>query len=103
MNIATQLKNSLSSMTPKANAADKGVATVTKFPGTRDPGQLRLLDALLSSSLGLKREEVDNIAGTTDGHDIVHGLRNLGLEIPCEFVQREYRDGEACHSGRYVL
>lgn len=50
------------------------------------------------------REEVDRIAGASNGPQVISELRtNIGLDIPCERIERTDRDGRPCRPGRYFL
>jgi hypothetical protein len=51
----------------------------------------------------IMREELDEIAGCSNGPELVAGLRRKGLEVPCERITRIDRDGKQCRPGRYEL
>lgn len=61
----------------------------------------RALLALMNG--GVMRENLDSIAGCSNGPALVAGLRSKGLSIPCERVERYDKDGNACYPGRYSL
>lgn len=61
----------------------------------------RALRALLSGPV--MREDVDRIAGASNGPAVIRQLRRQGLEIRCEVVKRIDRDGKACRPGRYSI
>lgn len=71
------------------------------FPGTSNPRQLRVLSALRKRPL--HRCEVDDIAGCSNGPELVAALREKGLELPCERIQFIDRDGRLCRPGVYSL
>lgn len=72
-----------------------------KFTGPETLRQGRLLAALLEGPLS--REQVDRIAGASNGPQVVLELRRLGLDIPCERVPCVDRDGAYGRRGSYSL
>lgn len=77
------------------------VNTHRKFTGTNNPRHLRVLQVLLSRPL--TREQLDKVAGCSNGPDVVNNLRRRGLGIPCERIYFKDRDGKACRPGVYSL
>lgn len=73
----------------------------SRFIGTHNKRHLRVLAVLLVRQLF--REELDKIAGCSNGPDLVAELRRRGLEIPCEPVMRMDKDGKPCRPGVYSL
>lgn len=71
------------------------------FHGTRNPRHLRAIQALTAGPV--MREQLDRIAGASNGPELVSELRRLGLCVPCERVKRRDRDGRPCRPGRYSL
>lgn len=71
------------------------------FAGTDNPRHLRALRALLDGPL--LREELDDIAGCSNGPDLIDQLRCRGLEIPCQRLNCTDRDGKPCRPGKYSL
>jgi len=71
------------------------------FAGTANPRHLRALHALLLRPR--TREEIDEIAGCSNGPALIAVLRRLGLKIPCTPFEMEDRDGRTCHPGVYHL
>ena len=70
--------------------------------GDTHPREARLIRALLQGPL--MREEVDRIAGVSNGPDLVMNVRNsIGLKIDCERLSFIDRDGRRCRPGRYSL
>ena len=73
----------------------------SRFLGTQNKRHLRALADLLVRPLF--REELDKIAGCSNGPELVAELRRRGLEIPCEPVKRLDKDGKPCRPGVYSL
>ncbi|WP_322059185.1 hypothetical protein [Paraburkholderia sp. J63] len=71
------------------------------FAGTDNPRHLRVLQALMRRSM--PREEVDRVAGASNGPDLIFDLRGKGLEIPCAKVPCIDRDGIEVERGIYAL
>jgi len=69
------------------------------FQGTDSPRKLRILQRLFKSPV--TREEVDIIAGASNGPDEILQLRELGLELPCYRLKVFDRDGEQVCRGLY--
>ncbi|KVD37564.1 hypothetical protein WI84_13870 [Burkholderia ubonensis] len=69
------------------------------FAGTDNPRHLRVLHALMRRPM--PREEVDRVAGCSNGPDLIFDLRDKGLEIPCVKVACVDRDGLAVERGIY--
>jgi hypothetical protein len=70
-----------------------------KFTGTYNPRHLRVLVALLLRPRS--REELDRIAGCSNGPDLVSDLRKMGLELPCARTPCIDRDGFEVKRGIY--
>ncbi len=66
-----------------------------------NPRQQRLLQRLLLGPAS--REEVDRIAGASNGPGVVSGLRTRGLVIPCKRSKSMDSDGRVCWPGAYRL
>ncbi|KVU30536.1 hypothetical protein WK65_04360 [Burkholderia ubonensis] len=73
--------------------------TQRDFTGTANPRHLRVLHALMRRPM--PREEVDRVAGCSNGPDLIFDLRDKGLEIPCVKVACVDRDGLAVERGIY--
>lgn len=69
------------------------------FAGTANPRHLRILAALLTRAR--PREEIDRIAGASNGPDAVRELRERGLLVPCERTPCYDRDGREVMRGVY--
>lgn len=63
----------------------------TKFSGTDNPRHLRVIQALMTRPL--PREQLDEIAGASNGPELVAELRRRGLETPCTLTRKKDRDG----------
>ena len=83
------------------DTGDFTVRAASKFTGTDNPRHLRVLRALMPHSL--RREEIDSIAGASNGPELVAELRRRGLEMPCYRVPVLDRDGFVVRIGIYAL
>lgn len=72
-----------------------------KFTGTENPRELRAILELLRRSLW--REEVDTVAGASNGPDVIAQIRAKGLELPCKLITITDRDGKKVRAGLYSL
>ena len=72
-----------------------------KFTGTDNPRHLRVIISALVRSR--KREEIDRIAGASNGPELIAELRRRGLEFPCDRVPAIDRDGYLTRPGVYHL
>jgi len=63
----------------------------TKFLGTDNPRHLRTIQALMTRPL--PREQLDQVAGASNGPELVAELRRRGLETPCTRTKKKDRDG----------
>jgi hypothetical protein len=72
-----------------------------KFSGTENPRHLRAILELLRRKVW--REDLDAVAGASNGSELVAQLRRLGLEVPCDRVLCTDRDGKETRPGRYSL
>ena len=68
---------------------------------TRNVRHLRVIAALLKEPR--RREEIDRIAGCSNGPQIIAIFRKFGLDIPCERISLLDRDGHRCSPGVYHL
>jgi hypothetical protein len=62
-----------------------------KFAGTDNPRHLRVIQALMTRPL--PREQLDDVAGASNGPELVAELRRRGLETPCTKTKKKDRDG----------
>jgi len=84
-----------------ADTEDSTAKTASKFTGTDNPRHLRVIQSTLIRSR--KREEIDRIAGCSNGPELVAELRRRGLEFPCARVPAIDRDGYLIKYGVYSL
>lgn len=78
--------------------------TPVKFSGTDNPRYLRAIHALQVRPV--PREQLDRIAGCSNGPALIAELRDLGLGkhgLPCTMVPDYDRDGCAIRRGGYSL
>lgn len=68
---------------------------------TDNPRHLRAIRLLMIRPV--KREELDKVAGCSNGPELVAELRRRGLEITCTRVVCLDRDGRECRPGIYHL
>ncbi len=87
-----------------------GIATAPRiesplsFSGTDNPRHLRVLAALLCRPR--RREDIDRIAGCSNGPELIAELRRRGLgknHLRCERISFIDRDGKPCQPGVYSL
>lgn len=74
-------------------------ARARRFAGTDNPRHLRVIHAGLVRAR--KREEIDRIAGASNGPELIAELRRRGLRIPCQRVPGIDRDGYPIKFGVY--
>jgi hypothetical protein len=84
---------------PTPQKAESSALNSVKFTGTNNPRHLRVIPALMARPR--RREDIDDVAGCSNGPDLISDLRNLGLDIPCERIKFFDRDGKACRPGVY--
>ena len=90
--------------TPRPAKAEQSAPSKRKFTGTDNPRHLRVIDALLCRPR--RREDIDSIAGCSNGPDLIAELRRRGLgeeHLPCKRIQFIDRDGFTCRPGVYSL
>ena len=75
--------------------------TEAEFLGTDNPRHLRVIQAVTVRPV--PREELDRVAGCSNGPALVADLRDLGLEMPCTRTKKVDRDLFACWPGVYHL
>ena len=85
--------------TPDPTKAESSAPSRPKFTGTDNPRHLRFIAAVLVRPR--RREDVDSIAGCSNGPELVAELRRRGLEVPCERIRFIDRDGYPCRPGVY--
>ena len=84
---------------PKDTTGDAGKRS--QFTGTTNKRHLRVVVALVHRIRS--REEIDRIAGASNGPEVIAELRRRGLDIPCARVSCCDRDGEEVKRGIYSL
>ncbi|SIQ85039.1 hypothetical protein SAMN05421778_10550 [Sphaerotilus natans] len=72
-----------------------------QFTGTANPRHLRVIVAL--GHRMRSREDIDRIAGASNGPEVIAELRRRGLDIPCDRVPCYDRDGREVKRGIYSL
>ena len=87
--------------TPDPTKAESSAPNSQNFTGTDNPRHLRAMHALLRRPR--RRDDVDTIAGCSNGPDLIAELRRRGLSIPCERIKFIDRDGYLCRPGVYSL
>lgn len=71
----------------------------THFTGTDNPRHLRVIQALMTRPL--PREQLDRVAGASNGPELVAELRRRGLELECTRTKKKDRDLFDCFPGVY--
>ncbi len=79
----------------------KDTLKFTYFRGTSNPRHLRVIQALMVRPR--RREDIDAIAGCSNGPDLIADLRALWLDIPCTRINFIDRDGLPCRPGIYSI
>ena len=74
-------------------------AKPARFIGTVNPRHLRTIQALMTRPI--TREHLDQIAGCSNGPELVAELRRRGLEVPCARTKKKDRDLFDCWPGVY--
>lgn len=84
-----------------ADIKDSTTKPASRFFGTDNPRHMRVIVAAMARAR--KREELDRIAGCSNGPELVAELRRRGLEFPCVRVPAFDRDGKLTRPGIYNL
>lgn len=92
--------------TPRSTKAEQSAAGQGRreFIGTDNPRHLRALAVLLRRPV--PREQIDSIAGCSNGPALISDLRDRGLgddHLPCKRIKFIDRDGNVCRPGVYSL
>lgn len=85
--------------TPDPTKAESSAQNKREFTGTDNPRHLRAISALMRRPL--RREDVDSIAGCSNGPELIAELRRRGLDLPCVRIRFIDRDGYPCRPGVY--
>jgi hypothetical protein len=88
-------------LTLGADTQDSTAQARRTFAGTANPRYLRVIQALMIRPR--KREEIDRIAGASNGPDLIGRLRDLGLELKCIRTPGIDRDGYRIRFGVYAF
>lgn len=80
---------------------DSGTQVRRRFTGTDNPRYLRVMQSLMLRPR--KREDIDRIAGASNGPDLISKLCGLGVEIKCKRTPGIDRDGRPIRFGIYEL
>lgn len=88
-------------LTLGAETQDSTSQTKRTFTGTDNPRHLRVIHALLIRAR--KRDEIDRIAGASNGPELMAELRRRGLRAKCHRVPGIDRDGFSIKFGVYEL
>lgn len=82
-----------------ADTKDSTSKAKRKFTGTSNPRHLRVINSLMKRPR--KREEIDSIAGASNGPELIAELRRRGLCAPCQRTPGIDRDGYPIKFGVY--
>jgi|SRR5450830_1078539 len=83
------------------DTGDFTARAANKFTGTDNPRHLRVIQSLMIRPR--KREEIDSIAGASNGPELVAELRRRGLRFRCVRTPGIDRDGYPIKFGVYEL
>jgi hypothetical protein len=72
-----------------------------RFTGTTNPRHLRTIQALMTRPI--TREQLDQLAGCSNGPELVAELRRRGLELLCTRTKKKDCDLFDCWPGVYHL
>ena len=84
-----------------SDEANGKAAAAARFLGTDNPRHLRVIQALMTRPL--PREQLDRVAGCSNGPDLVAELRRRGLKAPCTRTKKQDGDGFDVLPGVYHL
>ena len=84
-----------------ASTKDSTAKAARKFTGTDNPRHLRVIQSAMIRSR--KREEIDSIAGASNGPALIAELRRRGLRFRCHRTPGIDRDGYPIKFGIYEL
>lgn len=79
----------------------KHSTSTAQFSGTDNPRHLRVIHSLIIRAR--KREEIDHIAGASNGPELIAELRRRGLHAKCSRTPGIDRDGRPVKFGVYYL
>lgn len=81
------------------DTGDSTAKAACKFAGTDNPRHLRVIHSLMIRAR--RREEIDRIAGASNGPELMAELRRRGLRAECRRTPGIDRDGCAIKFGVY--
>ena len=86
----------------KTSAHEQGnCKSLASFLGTDNPRHLRVIHAVWVRPI--PREQLDQVAGCSNGPELVAELRRRGLRMPCTRTKKKDRDLFDCWPGVYHL
>ena len=86
----------------KTSAREQGDSkSSAAFLGTDNPRHLRVIQALMTRPL--PREHLDQVAGCSNGPELVAELRRRNLKVPCPRTKKRDRDLFDCFPGVYYF
>ena len=84
----------------KPSAREQGHSKSSiEFVGTDNPRHLRVIHVVLTRPI--PREQLDEVAGCSNGPELVAELRRRGLQMPCSRTKKLDRDMFECWPGVY--
>ena len=84
----------------KPSAREHGDSkSAASFSGTDNPRHLRVIQAIFTRPL--PRQQLDQVAGCSNGPELVAELRRRGLDVPCTRTKKKDRDLFDCWPGVY--
>lgn len=86
-------------LTLGADTQDSTAQAKRTFYGTDNPRHLRVIQSLMIRPR--KREEIDTIAGASNGPELMAELRRRGLRAKCQLTPGIDRDGYPIKFGIY--
>jgi hypothetical protein len=85
----------------REDSQSTAIVAPTRFTGTDNPRHLRVIHALQRRPM--PREQLDQVAGASNGPDLIAELRRRGLEVPCTRTKKQDRDLFDIWPGVYCL
>ena len=99
---AAQGSGELAQVVSQHGSSDEANGKVAaRFLCTDNPRHLRVIQALMTRPL--PREQLDRVAGCSNGPDLVAELRRRGLKAPCTRTKKQDGDGFDVLPGVYHL
>ena len=85
--------------TPDPTKAESSAPRRQHFTGTDNPRHMRVIHAVLGRPR--RREDIDSIAGCSNGPELIAELRRRGLEVPCDRIKSIDHDGYRMDARRW--